>query len=61
MWNKTRLIDGGGVLTDGRYAKFWLSQACLYYLYLAWRGQKGKSNLTCKQIYGFTNHKDTRN
>lgn len=29
MWNKACLIDGGGVLTDDRYAMVWLSQACL--------------------------------
>lgn len=59
MWNKICLI-GGGVLTDDRYARVWLSQACLYYLYLAWQGEKRKSKLTCKQICGFTN-KNTRN
>lgn len=40
MWNKTCLINGVGVLTDDRCAMVWLSQACLYYLYLAWQGQK---------------------
>lgn len=40
MWNKTCLIGGGGALTDDRYAMVWLSQAFLYYLYLAQQGQE---------------------
>jgi len=40
MQNKMCLIHGGGVLTDDTYAMVWLSQACLYYWYLARLGQK---------------------
>lgn len=40
MWNKVCLTHGACVVPDDRYAIVWLSQACLYYLYLVTLGQK---------------------
>lgn len=61
MQNKTGLIDGGGVLTDDRYAMIWLSQACLCYLYLAWLGQKENQIWLANKSVGSLITKDTRN